>query len=374
MMRWVTKAIDIARIAIDAMTATWVEGRGKRGTSSGKRESRTVNESVATLTDGHNERVLTPGLELVVILGATATGKSSLAMELAASLDAEIVSSDSRYLYRGMDIGTAKPSRNELNRVPHHLVDILDPADDYSLANYLDDAFAAIEEIWDRGRLPVVAGGTPLYLRALLQGWTVPRVPPDQAYRSEMEQVDAADLLAQLQNIDPVTAERTEANNKRRLIRALEVFRGSGRPLSELEGRHPPPYRMLVLGLFQPRDRLYRRIDERVRWMFDNGLLDEARRLIELNVPESAASMSAIGYREARAVVASGMEVSDAVENTCHATHRYVRHQETWFKRFEDVVWLDSSEPDTPARAAELVREFLGAQDNATGSPVDADS
>jgi tRNA dimethylallyltransferase len=332
-----------------------------------------VNESVATLTDGHNERVLTPGLKLVVVLGATATGKSSLALELAGTLDAEIVSSDSRYLYRGMDIGTAKPSREELDQVPHHLVDILEPADDYSLANYLDDAYAAIEDIWQRGRLPIVAGGTPLYLRALLQGWNVPRVPPDLAFRSDMEQLDAGDLLAQLRTVDPVTAERTEPNNKRRLIRALEVYRGSGQPLSELEGKHPPPYRTLLLGLFQPRDSLYRRIDERVQWMFDNGLLDEARRLIELKVPESAASMSAIGYREARAVVAGAMEVSDAIESTCHATHRYVRHQETWFRRFENVVWLDSSEPDTPFRAGQIVSEFIGTQDNSTGSPVSAD-
>ena len=333
-----------------------------------------MTESVATLTDGHNERVLTPGLQLVVVLGATATGKSSLALQLAETFNAEIVSCDSRYLYRGMDIGTAKPSREELEQVPHHLVDFLDPADDYSLATYLDDAYAAIEDIWQRDSLPVVAGGTPLYLRALLQGWTVPRVPPDQAFRQEMEQVDAADLLLQVRSVDPVTAGRTEPNNRRRLIRALEVYRGSGRPLSEVEGRQPPPYRMLVLGLYQPRDTLYRRIDERVHRMFDNGLLDEARRLIELGVPATGASMSAIGYREARSVVEGEVDVARAIESTCNATHRYVRHQETWFKRFNDVVWLDSSEPDTSSRATTLVRAFFGAQDNATGSPVEDDS
>jgi tRNA dimethylallyltransferase len=333
-----------------------------------------VIESVATLTDGHNERDLTPGLKMVVVLGATATGKSSLALELAGTFDAEIVSSDSRYLYRGMDIGTAKPSHEELGQVPHHLVDILEPTDDYSLASYLDDAFAAIEDIWQRGRIPVVAGGTPLYLRALLQGWTVPRVPPDQEFRREMDQVDAAELLQQVRKVDPVTAGRTEPNNRRRLIRALEVFRGSGRPLSEIEGKHAPPYRKLVLGLYQPRESLYRRIDERVHHMFEDGLLDEARRLIELGVPVDSAAMSAIGYREARAVVTGELDMPGAIKRTCTATHRYVRHQETWFRRFTDVVWLDSSEPETSSRAKGLVRTFLGAQDKETGSPDCAES
>lgn len=298
-------------------------------------------------------------MPVVVILGPTATGKSALALWLAEGFDGEVVSSDSRYFYRGMDIGTAKPSDDELGRVPHHLVDILDPDEDYSLARFLDDAFQAIEEIGGRGRLPIVAGGTPLYLRALLQGWSVPRVEPDSEFRAEMEQVDVTDLYERVQEVDPVSAERIGAQNRRRLIRALEVHRGAGVPMSALEGKHPPPYRFVIVGLTQERDTLYERIDRRVHWMFSNGLLDEARMLVERGVSPKAASMSAIGYPEARAIVTGDLSLEDAIEQTCFATHRYVRHQETWFRRFKDVTWLDSSDEAMTREAEGLVRHFL---------------
>jgi tRNA dimethylallyltransferase len=318
-----------------------------------------VNGSVATPAGRHNERTLSEGLPVVVVLGPTATGKSALSLELAERFDGEVISSDSRYLYRGMDVGTAKPSGEELQRVPHHLVDTIDPEDDYSLAMFLDDAFDAIEATAARGHLPIVAGGTPLYLRALLQGWTVPRVPPDSDLRDELEALQADDLHQRLSEVDPVSAERIGPRNKRRLIRALEVYRGSGQPLSELEGKESPPYRFLLIGLYQEREALYRRIDERVRWMFANGLLDEARWLIERGVPDSSAAMSAIGYPEARRILAGELSMEEAIESTCFATHRYVRHQETWFRRFEDVVCLDSSDPSTRETAARLVVEFL---------------
>ena len=167
--------------------------------------------------------------------------------------------------------------------------------------------------------------------------------------------------------VDPVSAERIGKTNKRRLIRALEVFRGSGRPLSVLEGKQPPPYRVLVIGLRQPRDTLYSRIDARVRWMFQNGLLDEARWLIERGVPEASAALSAIGYREAMSVVRGAIEPSEAIEQTCNATHRYVRHQETWFRRFDNVQWLDSSTEEVSDLAASLVHRFATDQASETG-------
>ena len=304
---------------------------------------------------------------MVFILGATATGKSSLALHIAERVGGEIISCDSRYLYRGMDIGTAKPSAEELAHIQHHLIDILDPEDDYSLATYLDDAYAAIEEVCARGNLPVVAGGTPLYLRALLEGWTVPQAPPDLDLRARLEAQDADEVFALVKAVDPVSAERIGEQNKRRLIRAYEVFAVTGLPLSDLEGKQPPPYKMFKLGLRQERESLYERIDKRVRWMFSNGLLDEATWLVERSVPEQAAAMSAIGYREARAVVLGEMTLQQAIESTCNATHRYVRHQETWFRRFEEVIWLDSSNSGLVEEAVDRVDEFVGDQESETG-------
>ncbi len=321
-----------------------------------------MDGSVATVPDGHNERRLTAGLPVVVILGATATGKSRLALETGKRFDGEIVSADSRYLYRGMDIGTAKPDADELASVPHHLVDIVEPDEDYSLAMWLEDAFAAVEAIAARGRLPVVAGGTPLYLRAFLEGWSVPQVPPAPEVRARLEALDADEIYRLVEEVDPVSAARIGTTNLRRLVRAREVFEVSGRPLSELEGKNPPPYNLLVIGLRQDRDMLYPRIDQRVRDMFAGGLLDEARVLIERAVPDHAPAMSAIGYREAIAVVLGTMSLEPAIEATCISTHRYVRHQETWFRRFEGITWLDSSQPEHREQAIALVERFLEVQ------------
>lgn len=318
-----------------------------------------TSKSVATAHEGHNDRGLTSGLRVVVILGATATGKSGLALKAAERFGGEVVSTDSRYLYRSMDVGTAKPSSSELASVPHHLINVVEPDEDYSLATFLDDAFQAIETASAREHLPVVAGGTPLYLRALLEGWRVPRVAPNEALRAELDGVAANELYGRLQAVDPPSAERIGSTNKRRLIRALEVYQVSGRPMSELEGKQPPPYSFLILGLRMDRDALYRRIDERVRSMFANGLIDEARRLIEREIPPEAPAMSAIGYREARLAVLGEIDLETAIERTCFATHRYVRHQETWFRRFENVHWLDSANPVFVDEALARVEAFL---------------
>ena len=317
---------------------------------------------------------MTAGLRVVVILGSTATGKSGLALKVAERFDSEVVSADSRYLYRGMDIGTAKPSLAELLSVPHHLVNVVEPRDDFSLATFLDDAFAAIEGIGSRSRLPVVAGGTPLYLRALLQGWRVPRVAPDETLRAELELQETAELFRAVQDVDPASAQRIGPANTRRLIRALEVFKASGQPMSELEGKQPPPYRFLVLGLRQEREALYRRIDERVRCMFANGLLDEARELLERGVSPETPAMSAIGYPEARAVLLDELDLEEAIERTSFATHRYVRHQETWFRKFENIHWLDSASAGYVDEALSLVGQFLFDQPDVTGEPEPADS
>lgn len=308
---------------------------------------------------GQTPRALTSGVPVVVVLGATATGKTALAIELALAFAGEVVSADSRYFYRGMDVGTAKPTRDERRGVPHHLIDIREPEEPYSLASFLDDAYGAIEEVAARGRLAVVAGGTPQYLRALLEGWTVPEVPPDEALRRALarEPVDA--LHARLATIDPRSAERIGPHNKRRIIRALEIHAATGQRPSDVAGQHPPPYRFLTLGLTVERAELYARIDARVRAMYAAGWLDEVRALHARGITAQTPAMSAHGYREALEVVQGLATTDDAIRRTQQMIHRYVRHQTTWFRKFPGILWLDASDPGHHDEAKKFVRAFL---------------
>jgi tRNA dimethylallyltransferase len=303
-----------------------------------------------------NSRRLTPQLAVVVVLGATATGKTALALRLARRFNAEIINADSRYLYRGLDIGTAKPSVAERAEIPHHLVDLLEPTEVFSVAQFLDDVYPAIEAVAERGKLPLVVGGTPQYLRALLEGWRTPNVAPNEALRSELAAVPAAELLDQLRAVDPASAEQI-GPNQRRLIRALEIQAATGRPASEQRSKQPPPYRFLAVGLRMERDALHARIADRASWMYAHGLLDEAAALAGLD--PALPAMLSIGYPEARAVIAGELDVAEAVERTRFATHRYVRHQETWFRRFPDVHWFDSALDSHAAEVEQAVDLFL---------------
>lgn len=308
-----------------------------------------------------NPRRLTPALPIVMVLGATATGKSALALRLAYRFNAEIINADSRYLYRGLDIGTAKPSVEERAGIPHHLVDVLEPTEQYSLAQFLDDVYRAIEAVAVRSKLPLVVGGTPQYLRALLEGWQTPNVVPNEVLRNELAAFPVAELRARLRAVDPASADQI-GPNLRRLIRALEIFDATGRPASELRSKQPPPYRVLRIGLRLDRAHLHARIAERAQWMFSNGLLDEAQALAELDAALPA--LSAIGYPEARAVVTGQLTVDEAIERTRFATNRYVRHQETWFRRFPEVHWFDSASLNYVADAEQAVASFLRDHQN----------
>jgi len=215
---------------------------------------------------------------LVAIVGATATGKTALAVELARQLGGEIVNADSRQVYRGMDIGTAKPTPAEQAAARHWLIDVASPDEQFTLATFLDLANAALDDIWSRGRLPIVVGGTGQYLWALLEGWRVPRVPPNRALRAELEerarQEGAGSLLDELRAIDPAGAAAIDAANPRRIIRAIEVTRATGRPYSEWRRRDAPSFDARIVGLRMDRAALYRRIDERVDAMLAAGLVD----------------------------------------------------------------------------------------------------
>ena len=274
-----------------------------------------------------------------------------------------------------MDIGTDKPSPEERAAIPHHLIDILDPRNDYSLALYQRDAYRAIAEVHARGRVPILAGGTPLYLRAVLEGWRIPPAPPDRAFRARLErraQLEGPESLhRELARVDPAAAARIPPQNVRRLIRALEIYARTGRPMTELEGRQPPPWRVLLLGLTLPRQELYRRIDERVDRQIERGLVGEVQRLLQAGVPADAPALTALGYRQIVAYLRGETSLEEAIERIKYETHRYARHQMTWLRRLRGVHWFDPREPGWYERMLALARKFL--QDETGDHPPSVD-
>lgn len=301
---------------------------------------------------------------LIAICGATATGKTALAIELSHHFDGEVINADSRYFYRGMDIGVAKPTMVERQEIPHHLIDILDldDPDGMSLALFQTQAFAAIDQVLTRGRIPFLTGGTPLYINAVVENWRIPEVPPDESFRAslaaEIGTYGLAPVTARLRAIDPITAEQSGAN-PRRVIRALEIFEKTGRPMSELEGKNPPRYRTLQLGLTMPREQLYAVIDARVMAQIAAGLEDEVRALLASGIPRENPAFSSIGYRQLFPVIDGATSLSEAIQTIQHDTHRYVRHQKTWLRRNPHIRWIDVTQPDWRAYANSLVTEFL---------------
>jgi tRNA dimethylallyltransferase len=292
------------------------------------------------------------GRKLVAVVGATATGKTTLAVELARRFGGEIIGADSRQVYRHMDIGTAKPTTEEQSRARHHLIDVVDPDEAFSLGQWLELAQAALEDVWSRGKQPMptgrqalLVGGTGQYVWALLEGWRVPQVPPQAEYRRRMEERSAEELFEEVRGIDAQAAERIGPTNRRRLIRALEVFEATGRPISYWQAKEPPGFETLIIGLRLPRDELYRRIDERVEGMIAAGLIDETRRLLAMGYLRELPSMSGIGYKEACAHLAGEMTLGKAAARIKTETHRLARHQNAWFKGGDPRIrWLEAGE------------------------------
>ncbi len=244
-----------------------------------------------------------PSTALVVIVGPTGVGKTEISISLAERVNAEIISADSRLFYRGMDIGTAKPTPEERARVPHHLIDVADPDDAWSLARFQRAAGSQIMEIHQRGNLPMLVGGTGQYVMAVVQGWQIPQVKPDPRLRQTLqdwsEEVGAEGLHQRLAVLDPDAAEKIDPSNLRRTIRALEVTLASGVRFSAQRGiSNQPPYQVLKLGLSRPRGELYRRIDQRVEQMLAAGFVDEVGGLLSRGYPGDLPTFSAIGYRQ----------------------------------------------------------------------------
>lgn len=300
---------------------------------------------------------------LIVIVGPTAVGKTATAVRLAVEFDGEIISADSRQVYRGMDIGTAKPTPEERARVPHHLIDVVDPDEEFHLARFQTLAYAAIDDILRRGKVPFLVGGTGQYVRAVVEGWQVPPVPPDEALRqrlyTEAKQESPEALHRRLAAVDPEAAARIHPHNVRRIVRALEVYEATGRPISEWQRKRPPPYRILQIGLTMPREELYRRIDARIERMVEEGLVEEVRRLVEQGYGFHLPAMQSLGYAQFKPYFAGEAALEDVIREIKRETRRFVRHQYTWFR--EDgprIHWFDVTQ-EPYERIRDLVRAFL---------------
>ncbi|HEY3474156.1 MAG TPA: tRNA (adenosine(37)-N6)-dimethylallyltransferase MiaA [Anaerolineales bacterium] len=286
----------------------------------------------------------TKKLPLVLIIGPTAVGKTEIAIQLAERLPAggEIVSADSRLFYRGMDIGTAKPTHEEQARVPHHLIDIADPDQILSLAVFQQKAHEAINDIHTRNKIPFLVGGTGQYIRAVSEGWNPPEVEPDERLRGELEimkeERGAHWLYEKLRSLDPVAAEKIDPRNYRRTIRALEVIMTTGRRFSEQRGQSESPYRLITVGLIRPRAELYERVDRRIDLMFANGFLDEVRALLAKGYSPSLPTMSAIGYRECIRVINGEITEEQAKAEIRRVTRVFVRRQANWFKETDPAI------------------------------------
>jgi tRNA dimethylallyltransferase len=298
---------------------------------------------------------------LVVLVGPTAVGKSAAAIQLAEILSAEIVSADSRCLYRGMDIGTAKPSPAERQRVPHHLIDVTSPDAAWSLTDFQAAAYRVIDDILARGRLPILAGGTGQYVLAVTQGWQVPSAGPAGPLRAELEQQLAeqgvAGLADRLKQVDPASALWVDVRNPRRVIRALEVALTTGESFVSLRRKQPPPYAMTWLGLSLPRPALFARIDARLDAMLAAGLVDEVRGLAAQGYDWALPAMSALGYKQIGQYLRGEYSLDEAVRLIRQATRRFVRRQANWFKAGDPAIhWFESSDRAPTEMASWLAR------------------
>jgi tRNA dimethylallyltransferase len=291
-----------------------------------------------------------PTTPLLAIVGPTGVGKTALSIGLARALNGEIVSADSRQVYRLMDIGTAKPTAEERAAAPHHLIDVVDPDEDYSLALYQAQAYQAIDDITRRGRLPLLVGGTGQYLAAVLQGWSIPSVAPQPALRATLER-EAAErgaeaLHARLALVDPQAAAGIPATNLRRVIRALEVYEITGVPISAQQTMRPPPYHTRTLWLTLPAEELYARIDARVDAMIVAGLIEEVRSLLDRGYGWELPAMSGLGYREFRPYFEETTTRDEAIQRLKFDTHAFARRQPAWSRRLPNVTQFPADTPD----------------------------
>ena len=282
-----------------------------------------------------------------ILTGPTASGKTDLSLDLAEKYNCEIVCMDSMQIYRGMDIGTAKPTVDEQARIPHHMLDIVDPRESYSVAQWVEDACACIRDIQGRGKRALLVGGTGFYLRALRHPMAMGNVPAVPEIREELEtiaeQPSGKEILhKQLEEIDPITAERLHVNDVRRVIRALEVWKATGTPFSQqTQVETPPPFPSRCAALTLARDILYKRIDLRVEKMLESGLVEEVRRLLDNGVPEDCQSMKGLGYKELVPYLKGEISLEEAKASIQQGSRHYAKRQLTWLRAEKDLLWSE---------------------------------
>ena len=303
--------------------------------------------------------------KIIAIAGPTAVGKTKFAIEIAKAFDGEIVSCDSMQLYKYMDIGSAKPTKAELAQVPHHLVDIIDPRDDFSVAQYQKLAKDAIADIRSRNKLPVISGGTGLYLNSLIYEMDFSKAPGDCTYRRKLEQYADEEggtaLHEMLQAQDPEAAERIHPNNIKKIIRALErLHEGEEnvKPFQQVQ-QETADYKVLLIGLTRDRAELYDRINRRVDILMQEGLLEEVHRLMQMGLTENNISMKAIGYKEILAYFNGRCSLETAIDNVKKNTRHYAKKQLTWFHRYDKINWYNISEYQNDETAVEGIKGWL---------------
>ena len=285
---------------------------------------------------------------LVGIVGPTATGKTAVGIELARMLSGEIISADSMAVYRYMDIGTAKPTAGERDQAIFHLIDVVDPDEDFTVADFQRLANEAISDIHRRGKLPLLVGGTGLYVRAVTGGLNIPPAAPDKEIRerlgAEAERLGNENLLEKLRQVDPATAERLHVNDRKRIIRALEIYETTGTPMSEFHataGTVEVPYDVRLFGLTMSRETLYRRIEERVDEQIASGLVDEVRGLLDRGYGRELTSMRGLGYKQIAAYLEGESDLEAAVDLLKRDTRRFAKRQFTWFRADDRIEWID---------------------------------
>ena len=295
--------------------------------------------------------------KLVVVLGPTACGKSALGIALAQRFDGEIVSADSRQVYRGLDLGTAKVTSEERALVPHHMLDVADPRQVYTVAQYQRDAIVSINAILELGHQPFLVGGSPHYIQAVVDNLEIPHIEPQPELRAQLESRPLAELRAQLEELDPQSAATIDRSNPRRVIRALEVCLVSGKPFSQQRRLAEPLYRSLLLGLEWPREVLYQRIDARVDERMRQGMVQEVQRLLDEGVSHERLEALGLEYRYISRLLRGEFKSDDEmVKKLKYAIHDFTRRQLTWFRRDKRIQWVEGGDVE---RAEEVVRGFL---------------
>lgn len=295
---------------------------------------------------------------LLVILGPTAVGKTAVGIQLCRKIAGEIVSGDSMLVYREMDIGTAKPSRAEQQGIPHYMIDIVEPWESYSVAEFQARATYHIEDIQARGKIPVLLGGTGLYVRAIIEGYRFSPAGSNRALREQLQREAEAcghDFLWQkLHACDPATAARLHPNDLRRIIRAIEVYHATGRPLSQqYEATHTTPYELTVIGLNMPREILYQRINDRVDLMLEAGLEQEVRRLLAKGCTTDLVAMNSLGYKQMAAYIQGEYELAEAICLMKRDTRHFAKRQLTLFKKIPGIIWYDVTQYASVGRLVE---------------------